>query len=200
MRIYKVKEDYVLYLKSFDDKVASNKKERRPYIGIVLEINEFKYFAPLTSPKDKHKKMKNQLDFIKLDNGNLGAINLNNMIPISNVALIEYDIDKEIDISYRELLKDQLRFINSNSKNIKDKAKKLYIKVTEHNSFIKERCVNFKLLEEKSLLFDININVLEVAIDKVKGIKEIIIDAGIKAKEYNDKIKDKNKDGQDIER
>lgn len=199
MRIYKIKEEYVQYLKSFDNKVANNKKEKRPYVGIVLEINEFKYFAPLTSPKDKHKKMKNQLDFIKLDNGNLGAINLNNMIPVSNAALIKYDINKEPSILYRELLKDQLRFINSNSKDIQDKAYKLYIKVTEYNSFIKERCVNFKLLEEKSL-FDINTHISEVAIDKVKGIKEIVIDAGIKAKEYNDKIKDKNKDGQDIER
>lgn len=28
--------------------------------------------------------MKNQIDFIKIDDGKLGAINLNNMIPVNN--------------------------------------------------------------------------------------------------------------------
>lgn len=41
-----------------------------------------KYFAPLSSPKQKHLKMKNDIDFYKLSNGKLGAINFNNMIPV----------------------------------------------------------------------------------------------------------------------
>lgn len=36
-----------------------------------------KYFAPLSSYKPKHEKMKNGLDFIKV--GNYAVININNM-------------------------------------------------------------------------------------------------------------------------
>jgi len=31
-------------------------KEKRPFIGIILKINDINYFAPLSSPKEKHKK------------------------------------------------------------------------------------------------------------------------------------------------
>lgn len=39
------------------------------------------YFAPLSSPKPKHLKLKSKLDFLKIDNGKLGAIN--NMLPVT---------------------------------------------------------------------------------------------------------------------
>ena len=80
MRIYIVKEDYINYLKKFDDNIRDNKNESRPYIGILLEVNGMNYIAPLASPKEKHKSMKNNIDFFKLENGDLGVINLNNMI------------------------------------------------------------------------------------------------------------------------
>lgn len=49
-----------------------NKNETRPYIGVLLEINnKIKYFAPLSSPKIKHRNMKTQIDFIKIDGGKI---------------------------------------------------------------------------------------------------------------------------------
>ncbi len=39
-----------------------------------------KYFAPLSSYKDKHKKMLETVDFIKIKD--YAVINLNNMIPV----------------------------------------------------------------------------------------------------------------------
>ena len=38
-------------------------KQTRPFIGILLTVNENAYYAPLSSPKPKHLKMKNQIDF-----------------------------------------------------------------------------------------------------------------------------------------
>lgn len=38
--------------------------------------------GPLSSPKEKHKNMKNSIDFLKLDEEKQGKINFNNMIPI----------------------------------------------------------------------------------------------------------------------
>lgn len=50
--------------------------------GILFTVNGFHYYAPLTSPKPKHLQMKNQIDFLKINQGQWGAINFNNMIPV----------------------------------------------------------------------------------------------------------------------
>ena len=65
LKIVRVNSDYCDYLRKFDNKVAYNKneKELRPFIGILFQIDTCKYFAPLSSPKLKHKNMKNTLDF-----------------------------------------------------------------------------------------------------------------------------------------
>ena len=47
-----------------------------------MEIDGIKYYAQFTSPKAKHKAMKNGKDFRKIGNGILWAINFNNMIPV----------------------------------------------------------------------------------------------------------------------
>ncbi|EOU1128389.1 type III toxin-antitoxin system ToxN/AbiQ family toxin [Clostridium perfringens] len=167
MRIYRVKEEYIEYLRRFDDTVEENKNEKRPYIGILIQVNEFNYFAPLTSPKPKHKTMKNQIDFIKIKDGELGAINLNLMIPVPLDQLIKFDINKEEE-EYRNLLRNQYRFLKSNKNKIKDKADNLYEKVVKYNSFVKERCVKFKLLESKCK--DYNEIMQEVASTGIKKL------------------------------
>ena len=96
--------------------------------------------------------MKNSLDFIKIENGNLGAINLNNMIPVCERAILELDIAKEEE-PYRNLLYGQMRFINKHSEEICEKARKLYISVTKYHSYLEKRCAKFKALEEKSQLY-----------------------------------------------
>ena len=52
-------------------------------VGVLFKIDSKEYFAPLSSPKPKHLKMKNYVDFFKIDNGLLGVINFNNMIPVN---------------------------------------------------------------------------------------------------------------------
>lgn len=48
MRIYRIKDEYIDFLRKYDEKVSKNKEETRPFVGIVFEINNFKYFAPLS--------------------------------------------------------------------------------------------------------------------------------------------------------
>jgi len=69
MRFYNITEQYISYLKTLDTKVPDNKGGKRPYVGIVLEIEDIKYFAPFTSPKPKHKNMRNGKDFRKINGG-----------------------------------------------------------------------------------------------------------------------------------
>lgn len=155
LKIYKISEEYIEYLRKYDNEnIKINKGEKRPYIGVILEVNSVKYFAPMASPKPKHLKMKNSIDFIKINGGEHGAINLNNMIPVIDEAIIKYDIETEIDKEYRNLLYIQIKFIQKNSEKIIKNAKKVYEKVTIYNSeiFIR-KCSKFSVLENECLKY-----------------------------------------------
>ncbi len=148
MKLYTVKDDYIKYLREFDNNVPYNKEGRRPYVGIVLKVNEMNYFAPLSSPKVKHLEMKDNPTLTKISGGDLGVINFNNMIPIATKELKIFTVH---DLKNRNLIDKQIRWIKSNKKNICHKAKKLYdlysYKKLKNNHF--KICNNFKLLEEK---------------------------------------------------
>ena len=115
MKFYYIKDDYINFLRKYDKTVADNKEESRPYVGTIIEIDGNKYYAPFTSPKPKHKKMKNGLDFRKIENGNLGAINLNNMIPVVESAVIPINFRDIKDANYKKLLQKQYIAINKDS-------------------------------------------------------------------------------------
>lgn len=156
MKLYNVEDDYVDFLKTFDSKVPDNKIEKRPFVGVVFTISGYNFFAPLSSPKLKHCGMSNAADFHKINGGSQGAINFNNMIPIPNSELILIDIDSITDKNYKNLLNSQLRFINSVQEVLKKKAEKLYRlvgsddRILSNNQIkIKQRCINFGLLQEK---------------------------------------------------
>ena len=95
MDIYNIKDTYIEFIRTYDNRVADNKNESRPYIGIILLIGNIKYYAPFTSPKPKHRRMHNDKDFRKIDGGRLGAINFNNMIPVPDEAIIPLCIRNE---------------------------------------------------------------------------------------------------------
>ena len=157
LKIVRVDSNYCDYLRKYDNKVSYNKneKELRPFIGILFQIDTCKYFAPLSSPKAKHKNMKNTVDFLKIKNGELGAVNFNNMIPVKEDNYILIDLYKDTsnieEIKYQKLLREQLNWLNENYNQVKNKSFKLY---QLYNSGklpdnMKSRCCNFKLLEKK---------------------------------------------------
>lgn len=112
LKLYYISEDYIKYLRKYDNKVPSNKNTTRPYIGIVYQYNGFNYFAPLSSPKEKHLKMnKKAIDIWKIDDGKLGIINFNNMLPCQNNLLTEV-LPTITDVKYRKLLENQIELIN----------------------------------------------------------------------------------------
>jgi len=147
---------YCAFLREKDPCVAytMDEKARRPFVGVVFKINNMKYYAPLSSPKPKHRAMKNQLDFLKISGGELGAINFNNMIPIHSNSIECVDIQGIPDKGYKSLLENQLSWCNSNREAIVIKAEKLYCLMTNDNKsknllHIAKRCCNFKLNEER---------------------------------------------------
>lgn len=162
LKIVRVDSEYCDYLRRFDNKVAYNKyeKELRPFIGVLFKIDKCEYFAPLSSPKPKHLKMKNTVDFFKIKNGELGAVNFNNMIPVSKDNYSLVDLNKETltisELKYQKLLREQLTWLNANYHQVKNKSFKLYELYTKGKlpDNIKSRCCDFKLLEEKCLEYN----------------------------------------------
>ena len=163
-KIVKVNSEYCDYLRKFDSKVSYNagSKILRPFIGILFKIGKIEYFAPLSSPKSKHKKLKNTIDIVKIKNGEYGVVNFNNMIPVSNDNYIEFDLNKKCkdksEMHRIELMKNQLRWLTENKNSIYKKSKLLYMlyKNDKLPKNVKDRCCNFSLLEIKCKEYNLN--------------------------------------------
>lgn len=154
MRLYHIEDHYIAYLRGVDHKVPANKDGARPYVGVLFSVGDVSYYAPLTSPKPKHLKMRNDLDFLKIAGGQYGAINLNNMIPVLPQLLTPIAIDEEPDVQYRALLQRQAIALSGMEVRIQETARRLYGMVTgdtsqlsKHQLAVKMRCCDFRLLE-----------------------------------------------------
>lgn len=157
IKIYEVNPQYIDYLIPYAPHLFQNKQpgqhNERKYIGIVLIVNDMNYFAPLSSFKAKHKKMKNALDFIKI--GDYAVININNMFPVPSGEYTYVDIPTVKNPQYRKLLMTEYRIIRK----LQDKIMKNATEVYKHKlkngdtTALAKRCNDFKLLEEKSKNF-----------------------------------------------
>ena len=167
MRWYVADKGFVDYLHSIDPKVEKIDYGNRfkPYFGVVLGINGINYYMPVSSPKDKHRTMKNSKDFLKIHDKDteelIAVLNINNMIPIPSnyIKKLDYEqvhlyriFESELAKSqYIDLLRKELNVINSMSEKIQNNAIYLY----EHykkfpNDKLSSRCCNFVLLEMKA--------------------------------------------------
>lgn len=151
LKIYYLDENYISYLRKYDLRVAYNKNMTRPYVGVVYTFNGSNYFAPLSSPKPKHLKMSNRaVDIFKIQNGELGIININNMIP-TPIACITEVLSVVEDKKYKVLVEKQTTFINDHKNELFKKIKHFSMQYEKGYlpTNVRERCCNFKLLEEK---------------------------------------------------
>lgn len=162
LSFYRADSTYCDYLRKVDKCVpyTFDEKQMRPFVGILLEIEGYNYYAPLTSPKSKHQMMKNQIDFLKINNGVYGAVNFNNMIPIHDNCLFEIEFsiapaDSKADINYKNLLSNQLSWCNANKGRILSMAYNLYTLISTEKAFeaLKKRTCNFKEDEKQYLKY-----------------------------------------------
>lgn len=157
LKLVRISDKYIRYLKGCDERVQNNKDRRRPYVGVVLTVGSYNYFVPMESPKYNHKNIKSGIHIMKLDNGRLGILGFNNMIPVHNSALITFDIGNEPDEKYAELLKRQIVYINKRKADIYEHAAKTYYKTTNgDNPFLNSICCDFKKLERACNHYDPN--------------------------------------------
>lgn len=161
LSLYQIDMKYIRDLANKDENVRSVspqlQKEKRPFVGIVIVCSDKKYCIPLSSPKPKHEKMKNDVDFTRIYDKDklLGVINFNNMIPVDESVIIPVKLKVDIHDSpevkhYKKMTAKQLDWCQKNQDSIVTKANRLYKLVTEtpeKSRNLTRRCCNFKKLE-----------------------------------------------------
>ena len=153
IKIYEIDAAYIDYLVPYAPHLLHNRQKgqanERKYIGVVLQINGFDYFAPLSSFKPKHRKMKEGLDFLKVED--YAVINLNNMFPVPISECRYVNFNQVRDPSYRSLLLAEYRFIKSIQEKIRKNAAALYKhkQINGDKTPLAKRCNDFVLLETK---------------------------------------------------
>lgn len=150
-KFYEINDDYINYLSEIDNKVAETKTNyrtfSRKYIGIIFEIDDFKYFVNLSSFKQKHKNMNDTIDFIKIKN--YCVININNMIPVPDSELKEIIFSNIMDYKYKNLLEKEYKAIKPKFSTILANAKIVYNeKIHNPSSSLSNRCCDFEKLEK----------------------------------------------------
>ncbi len=174
MNWYVVDKNYIQYLSRFDSHVgyAEYGERLKLHVGILLTIQSFHYYVPISSAKSKHHKMSNSLDFHKLQDKTDGylyaVLNLNNMIPVPDFCIQQlkynqidhfriFKTEKE-KTDYIYLLQKEKKLIDDIQELLQTKALKLYKKcVTSPDSALATRCCDFKLLEEKCMSYSFDI-------------------------------------------
>ena len=151
LKLYEISAKYIEYLTAFaphlfHNKTATQSNERK-YIGVILSVNGMDYFAPLSSFKEKHVRMQESVDFIKIKR--YAVINLNNMFPVP-VGLASYvDISKEQNPKYKSLLLAEYRAIKAMQEKIRKNALFVYKHKLENGNAtaLAKRCNDYLLLE-----------------------------------------------------
>lgn len=157
LKLYKISRDYMNFLNDADFRVPKIEEYENDIVGTVVDLDEYSYFIPITTHKFKHKFIKNSIDVIKLDEGKLGVLNLNNMIPINyndveTIDINNQDINSNYDVKNKILMNKQVRYLN------KEKVKEKVIKqanrlhklvLNNSNEKLNKRCCDFALLESK---------------------------------------------------
>lgn len=151
MRIYKIDLKYLKYLHNSDYRVQYNinysdsKNQNRPYIGPVLKQDGLFYYAPLEHPRPEHQALHSNNKIIKINGGRLGIIGINNMIPVPQEYLIDFDISQ--DKNSRTLI-SQLIYCRHNKRLLYHSANKTYFAKLKNADKHYSSC-DFKLLAKK---------------------------------------------------
>ncbi|MDD6071344.1 MAG: type III toxin-antitoxin system ToxN/AbiQ family toxin [Clostridiales bacterium] len=126
LKLYEINSNYIKYLAKYQDHlfISDGDKANRKYIGIILQMNGLKYFAPLSSFKQKHKRMKGSVDFIKLRD--YAVININNIVPVPEGEYHLVDVNGTKDQQYRFLMQAESREINRQRNRILKNADIVY--------------------------------------------------------------------------
>lgn len=188
-KLYSVSDEYIEYLrKVFPNvyprahrnagpsggwtssiKVYSNKEttriHTRKYVGIVLCLENYHYYIPMSSPKESDYQIAGEKKAIKksivpiirivVKNSKgqkelKGTLRISHMIPVPPSELQLYDIENEPDKTYKDLVQNEIIFIRKNQDKILANVKLLYKQKTENDlsaGYVKA-ALEYKALEK----------------------------------------------------
>lgn len=139
LKFYEVDSEYIKYSKeNGDDKIPNidYEKHKKFFCGIVLTINNFNYFAPVSSYNKKA-----HTTFLIMDKDK----KTKELKPISS---LRFSLENE---KYQVLLRKELHYCNINREKIKKLANQVYKLGLNEVSRKRFNICDFKKLEEKCL-------------------------------------------------
>lgn len=165
LNFYTVKMKYVRNLMNIDHKnvmsvSSQHKKNRRIFVGIIVMVDQHKYCIPLSSVENKmkYKNMSNNITFRKIINKDgevIGALNINNMIPVREEYLVPFDMeiyasDDEKQQAYKKHCMEELIWCREHEDEISMLARELHRLVCSGEHFKKRSiCPDYRLLEKE---------------------------------------------------
>lgn len=168
-KLYSVSDRYISYLRKRFSNVYSNKMDTRihtrKYLGVVLQVGEYHYYVPMSSPKqtdyhiagDRMVIKKSIVPIIRVVVKNSkgewelkATLRLSHMIPVPDSELELYALDDEPDEAYKDLVHNEMIFIRKNQDKIKANARLLYKQKMEKDASAGyvTTALDYKALEE----------------------------------------------------
>lgn len=158
LKLYTINTEYVEYLQKVCNlsNVLDNKEDSvhgRRYLGTVLMVNGYKYYVPLSSPKNndymyvdgERKIRKSIIPIMRIvapgENGEQelkGKLKFSSMIPVPDNVITYYNIAKESELNYKMIVEKEYAFIKSNQDKIIRNAQVLYRQKTRENILYKD--------------------------------------------------------------
>lgn len=144
-KLYSISDRYISFLQKNFPNVYSNKiKTRihtRKYLGVVLQVNQYNYYIPMSSPKQTDYQIAGENVIIKksivpimriIVKNSKGekelkaTLRLSHMIPVPSTELELYDLENEPDTAYKDLVQNEIIFIRKNQDKIRANAQLIY--------------------------------------------------------------------------
>lgn len=170
--IYTIDKEYVRKLSEIDSEVYFDEYayERKPYVGIMIFTEKYKYFIPFTSAKKKHaewnlvskdiyvvyetmpeKKVRPNWVYRNNNDGTvrhiISVLEIKKMIPVPDGMFKRIDFLELEDKGYAMLLRKEYYFLKTYIKDIQEKAYDIYEEQKETGIINRFTC-NFSALEE----------------------------------------------------
>ena len=153
LSFYEVDNIYVKYLREHgDEKVPRIDYEthQKFFCGVIFSINNFNYFAPVSSYNKKRRTA-----FLIYDNDKftkeqkpISSLRLSFMFPCPseclNIKKFEYE-----DIKYQILLRKELKYCNVHREKIEKLANEVYMLGKNENTRKRFNICNFEVLEKE---------------------------------------------------
>lgn len=154
LKFYDVEENYINYLKTIDRQIPDIRysTNNKFVCGIVFEINDINYYAPISHTTEKFRT-----SMLIYDNGiPISSIRFSFMFPAPKSVLTEKDFKqiRAVDAHYADIIAAEYQFCIKNESNILTKADSVYNIGCNKNHRLNYTCCDFKKLESEYRNYD----------------------------------------------